>query len=85
MVIGNISEIQAGECKYPAAIQKALHFLAEHDFAKMQDGKYPMTTALQFCSVIIPVWREKASQRPIASILISSILLMAQKRLAGAQ
>ena len=42
MVIGNISEIQAGECKYPAAIQKALHFLAEHDFAKMQDAKYPI-------------------------------------------
>ena len=42
LVIGNISEIQAGECKYPAAIQKALHFLAEHDFAKMQDGKYPI-------------------------------------------
>jgi len=42
MMIGTIDLIEAEQAAYHPAIAEALHYLAEHDFTKMEDGKYPI-------------------------------------------
>jgi YhcH/YjgK/YiaL family protein len=40
MVIGSIDTFDKGHVVYPEAITKALEYLRDHDFTKMEDGKY---------------------------------------------
>ena len=42
MIIGNMKEAASGFGKYPKAIREALEFLNSHDFATMEDGRYPI-------------------------------------------
>lgn len=42
MIIGNIREVPGDLDKYPEAVREALEFLRGHDFAAMEDGKYPI-------------------------------------------
>lgn len=40
MIIGNIDNLDEEFKSYPAAIKKGLAFLQEHDFTKMEPGRY---------------------------------------------
>ena len=42
MLIGTIETMELERIVYPPAILEALDFLKEHDFANMEDGKYPI-------------------------------------------
>lgn len=42
MIIGSMDTLDENHVDYPAIIQKALVFLREQDFTKMEDGKYPI-------------------------------------------
>ena len=42
MFIGTIDSLEESHVNYPAMIQKALDYLRDHDFTKMEDGRYPI-------------------------------------------
>jgi beta-galactosidase beta subunit len=49
MVIGSIDTFDKGHVVYPEAITKALEYLRDHDFTKMEDGKYLIQGGRLFC------------------------------------
>ena len=51
MIIGSMDTLDENHVDYPAIIQKALSYLREHDFTKMEDGKYPIEGDKCFANV----------------------------------
>jgi YhcH/YjgK/YiaL family protein len=46
MFIGTVSTLEKTHVEYPEAILQALHYLRDHDFSKMADGKYTIADGI---------------------------------------
>ncbi len=51
MIVGDIREFNKFSTDYPEAVRKALHYLGEHNFAEIKDGKYPIDGENSFAIV----------------------------------
>lgn len=80
MIIGNINEAESGFDKYPKAIQEALHFLSQQDFANMEDGKYPIHGEDSFAILQRYETREPESGKPEAHRQYVDIQYIAEGR-----
>jgi len=60
MIVGSIDNLEHSHEKYPKAVRKALTYLQEHDFTKMEDGLYPIDGKKIFAKV------QRYQTRPIS-------------------
>jgi len=64
MILGTLHNIEKERAFYPAAIQKGLEFLRQHDLQKMADGKYAVEGEAIFAKLASYKTQPAAERRP---------------------